>query len=105
MGNWFSIRQDTQRAPLRSLAAEHLKRCPLCGALNAIRNEECFVCRWHGAFDHDAGRIESSLSELVDRCPELASAMARPRCAERTSQRSLWGRLSGWFRRRLDLAA
>ncbi|MCA1946550.1 MAG: hypothetical protein LDL56_02865 [Armatimonadetes bacterium] len=105
MGNWFSIRQDTQRAPLRSLAAEHLKRCPLCGALNAVRNEECFVCRWHGAFDHDAERIEHSLSELVDRCPELASAMARPRVSAKAAKPSLWSRLGRWFRKRIDLSA
>ncbi|MCX7798956.1 MAG: hypothetical protein N2109_01275 [Fimbriimonadales bacterium] len=104
MGNWFSIRQSDPQAPVRTLAAEHLKRCPLCGALNAIPNGECFVCRWHGAFDHDAERIERSLNELVERCPELASAMSRARVST-VARPSLLQRLRRWLGRRIDLAA
>lgn len=102
MGNWFSIRQSNPHVPVRTLAAEHLKRCPLCGALNAVPNRECFVCRWHGAFDHDAERIGRSLNELVERCPELASAMSRPR-PNGDVKPSLWQRLKRWLGLRLDL--
>jgi hypothetical protein len=59
----------------RRLAAESLKRCPLCGAVNALANGECFVCRWSGAFDRDPDHVEQGLCELLDRCPELADAM------------------------------
>ncbi len=59
----------------RRLAAESLKRCPLCGAVNARANGECFVCRWSGGFDHDPDHVEEGLSELLTRCPELADAM------------------------------
>lgn len=64
--------------PHRRLPVENLKCCPLCGVLNAARNAECFVCRWHGEFDRDPVRIEECLLDLLDRCPELADAMAEP---------------------------
>lgn len=56
-------------------AAEALKLCPLCGAVNAMSNEECFVCSWHCAFDHDPEHVEEGLDELLFQCPELAEAM------------------------------
>lgn len=59
----------------RRLAAESLKCCPLCGAVNAMSNAECFVCRWHGEFDHDPYHVEEGLDELLLRCPELVDAM------------------------------
>lgn len=58
----------------RRLALENLKRCTLCGALNARQNAECFVCRWHGRFQQDPDVIEEGLNELLDRCPELIDA-------------------------------
>ena len=62
----------------RKLAAESLKRCPLCGAVNARSNGECFVCRWAGNFDHNPAHVEEGLSELLTRCPELADAILKP---------------------------
>jgi hypothetical protein len=59
----------------RRLAAESLKRCPLCGAVNARANGECFVCRWAGGFDHNPEHVEEGLTELLTRCPELADVM------------------------------
>ena len=51
---------------LREGAAEkHLKRCPLCGADNEVKNEECFVCRWQGSFDHDPVAIEMVRREVL----------------------------------------
>jgi hypothetical protein len=74
--------------------AETLKCCPLCGAVNASINTECFKCCWHGAFDTDPKLIEAGLSELLVMCPELAEAMdeaplLRP---------SLFRRIANYFR-------
>lgn len=55
----------------RRIAQAHLKLCPVCDSLNALSNDECFVCSWHGQFDHDAHRIEESLVRLLISCPEL----------------------------------
>lgn len=89
-------RMDAQRRR----AAEALKRCPLCNAINARSNEECFVCNWHGAFDHDPASIEAGLGELLDRCPELANAMIEPPQEELPPVRSsVWKVLCGAFRR------
>lgn len=65
------MRMDAQRR----LAADSLKCCPLCGAVNALSNEECFVCRWHGSFVHDPYRVEEGLGELLAQCPELVEAL------------------------------
>ena len=63
-------RTDNER---RQFALANLKRCPLCGAVNAHLNHECFACGWYGKFDHDPESVEEGLQMLMDRCPELAS--------------------------------
>jgi|SRR5579862_1464552 len=58
----------------RRLAAQNLKSCPLCGAINATSNPECFVCRWSGRFEKDPEVVQIGLDDLIDRCPELAES-------------------------------
>ena len=87
----FDIRGDGQ---LR-LVAETLKVCPLCGAVNALTNEECFICSWAGRFDHNPDHIEAGLEELLLSCPELAEAMIE----SPTTRPSLWHRIGEWMRR------
>jgi len=48
-----------------TFGAAELKLCELCGWLNLDSNEECFVCGWHGHFEHRA--------EFVRAAAELAS--------------------------------
>lgn len=74
MSNWI----DRHGLRESHLPTENLKCCPLCGVLNAVQNGECFVCGWRGQFDHDPELIEECLHELLDRCPELAAAIAEP---------------------------
>lgn len=60
----------------KRLASSHtLKRCVFCGAVNALSNEECFVCSWHGSFDTSPKEVEQGVHQLFDHCPELAMAM------------------------------
>lgn len=68
----MNYESESLRGPRRRLTIERLKRCPLCGALNAGDNEECFVCTWQGAFDRDEESVEEALDFLLLRCPELA---------------------------------
>jgi hypothetical protein len=105
MGNWFADRLMISRESPRSMASGHIKRCPLCGALNSLRNQECFVCRWHGSFDHDRGSIDAGLSDLLDRCPELADAMFEPTAPRRPFKRSVFHWLAALFRPRVDYRA
>jgi hypothetical protein len=70
----------------KRLAAQNLKSCPLCGAINAAGNKECFVCRWAGEFDEDPEVVQIGLDTLIDRCPELAEAF-------------LVEERNGWFRK------
>lgn len=86
----------------RRFAAENLKRCPLCGAVNARQNDECFLCAWSGQFEYDIEAVEEGLEELLERCPELAELLIEP--AKPIDRLvgffgNLWHRL---FRRRID---
>ena len=94
--HWTDQRLEAQMR----LAIDSLKCCPLCGAVNAAQNGECFVCRWHGRFDHDPERIEHGLVDLLDRCPELIDMMLEapiPRVSRWDRVRRFFGRL---FKRR-----
>lgn len=74
MRNWIEVTKSRERR----FPTSGLKCCPLCGVLNAVQNASCFVCSWHGAFDHDPELIEAALVELLSRCPELADALDEP---------------------------
>jgi hypothetical protein len=103
MTNWIGYLERT--APGKKLPLDNLKRCPLCGVLNAVQNGECFVCRWHGEFDRDPVRLHECLVELMERCPELADALSEVP----PPKPSAWTRLKHWFaglfRSRLDITA
>lgn len=102
MIEWNEARATRLEAK-RRLVADTLKRCPLCGAVNAMANHECFVCRWHGGFDHDPGRVEASLGELLTQCPELAEAMSETVVMPTSPWQRLRQFFSRTFRRRVDV--
>lgn len=60
---------------LQYVVLENLKRCPLCGAVNAMDNHECFACSWYGEFEHDSMAVENGLIEMLGQCPELMSSL------------------------------
>lgn len=84
----------------KQFAAANLKRCPLCGAVNAHQNHECFACGWHGQFDRDPETVEEGLNLLIDRCPELANATTFGK-----EKPSFWDKIRAFFRRGIDLRA
>lgn len=89
----------------RKLTVDSLKRCPLCGTVNAKLNGECFVCRWHGSFDHNPYSVEEGLMDVLEHCPELIDCILYiPRRRETLFERAReW--LRGRGRRPLDLEA
>ena len=89
----------------RRLASDNLKRCPLCGAVNAKQSAECFVCAWQGEFETHPQAIEEGLDLLIEQCPELSELLTRrPTFWERMGERiSAWTR--SLFRRRFDTYA
>ncbi len=82
----------------RQFASTNLKRCPLCGAVNAHQNHECFACGWYGAFDRDPDTVEEGLNLLIDRCPELANTTNFSR-----KPKGFWQRIQAFFRRPFEL--
>jgi hypothetical protein len=79
----------------RKIALSALMRCPLCNAINARTNAECFICGWHGKFQFGEGSIRDGVEELFELCPELADAMAH----NGRGHRRIWHELrSFWFR-------
>lgn len=89
----------------RKHAVNAFKVCPLCDGLNLKENEECYVCRWSGEFDHGPILVSSRLQAILDRCPELSVVMEsrQPRLHQRIFKgiKQLFTR----FRRRIDLLA
>jgi hypothetical protein len=69
--------------------AENLKRCPLCGAVNAATNRECFVCTWHGEFEREPAIIEQGINELIAYSPELDKAIEESDWVPRTQAERL----------------
>ncbi|MEZ0326929.1 MAG: hypothetical protein ACAH95_13600 [Fimbriimonas sp.] len=84
----------------RKLAALSLKRCPLCGAVNAVANDECFVCRWHGEFQCDPNSVDEGLGLLLENCPELMDAMM----AEPAKPPTIFERVKAFFIRKRPTA-
>jgi len=95
MNNWTEG-QDIKLETKRLAFSQTLKRCTLCGAVNAVINEECFVCRWHGSFDTSPKEVELGVNQLLDRCPELAMAMI-DNAAYRKTKRTWLQRLAAKF--------
>lgn len=78
MENWnsnFEFKNEGQNNANSVWIAENLKCCPLCGAVNAMSNGECFVCGWYGAFEHEPSAIEHGVNELIARSQELDQAI------------------------------
>ncbi len=97
--------QELDSTTLRS-ATQHLKACPLCNALNASANRECFVCRWSGHFDHSEETIEAGLFALFSTCPDLWDLVSAslPEARPPMRKASLLERWAArFFRKRLDL--
>jgi len=61
----------------KKLPVEKLKQCPLCGSLNARKNENCFVCGWHGQFDTDQEMLSLALQEMVEQCPGIVEILGQ----------------------------
>jgi hypothetical protein len=52
---------------LIELTTSELKLCELCGWLNLDSNSECFVCGWHGKFNHDSEAIKAAVELAIRR--------------------------------------
>jgi hypothetical protein len=93
---------EVRGSHLGRMAVNSLKSCPLCRAINAIGNHECFSCTWSGAFDHDPELLRTGVLDLIDRCPELKLALKV--VSPPSKKRSLRSRLLSFFRSRpLDI--
>jgi hypothetical protein len=89
----------------RKLAVDNLKRCPVCGTVNSKLNVECFVCRWHGGFDHDANSVEEGFIDLLEDCPELIDCILYTPRPQPKGFLKIWGWVRSRLGRRVDFEA
>lgn len=97
MENGTSRPQVWRSETRRRIAQTNLKRCPLCNALNAQANTDCFICGWHGGFDHDPFRIEESLIRLIYQSPDMEILDRAPKPLP-----GMFDRLMAHFRKHID---
>jgi hypothetical protein len=90
---------ETRGAHIGKLAVHSLKSCPLCNAINALGNSECFSCAWAGNFEHDPEVLRWGVLDLIDRCPELKLALSVPLVSPKRRSFRAW--LRSLFRRPL----
>ncbi|MBX7133387.1 MAG: hypothetical protein K1X67_12000 [Fimbriimonadaceae bacterium] len=95
MANIWTHEKPGLSGAFRRLRIRNLKSCPVCTALNSKQNHQCFVCGWSGRFDDDPESIERGLSDLIDRCPEIAEILIEGH----SRPPSLFNRVRVWFRR------
>ena len=50
-----------------SIQESELKICDLCGSLNLGSNVDCFVCGWHGHFEHNHDVVRAAVEMAVRR--------------------------------------
>jgi hypothetical protein len=100
--------QEGKRNGEMAVLAEHLKVCPLCGAVNQMVSKKCFVCSWHGEFETNNSTVEKSLDELILKCPQLLQALLPAHVGKKNT--SLAAKVKNWFSsrfarpKRIDLA-
>lgn len=77
-----------------------LKICELCGWLNLDTNPECFVCGWHGRFEHNPELIRAAVELTVRRYGRLElQHLTDPRTYRHPAPLTLYSRLYAWFGR------
>jgi hypothetical protein len=84
-------------------ASSAFKVCPLCDALNLKENDECYVCRWWGDFDHGPALVASRLQDVINRCPDLIKVIEVEKTVRPSGLTLVWNWLRARFRRRFDI--
>jgi len=75
-----------------------LKICELCGWLNLDSNDECFVCGWHGRFEHNPEVIRAAMELAVRRYGRLElQHLTDPRTYRRPAPPTLRSRCRAWL--------
>ena len=86
-----------------------VKICSLCGALNHMKNSDCFTCGWGGIFEKDQAMIHLAWQRLYDQfeCVEASHVGMRRGApigdfgavAERRTLPAWGARVGAWWRR------
>lgn len=72
---------------------QDFKVCDLCGALNRVRNHECFICGWSGAFHNDPETVREAMRQFEQRYGGMTQTLISEELLP--DERSLAGGLSG----------
>ncbi|BDI32402.1 hypothetical protein CCAX7_44530 [Capsulimonas corticalis] len=95
--------------PARQLTEKDVKICSLCGALNHMKNSDCFTCGWQGVFERDPAMIHLAWQRLYDQFERVEPrhiGMHRPApmgdfgvVSPRRPMPAFAARISNWWRR------
>lgn len=69
------MHREERGAGKLGFSEENFKVCRLCGALNRIENNECFVCGWYGAFHTDAETVKKVIEEFESKYGRLNESL------------------------------
>ncbi|MCS6774957.1 MAG: hypothetical protein RMJ43_08635 [Chloroherpetonaceae bacterium] len=94
--------RETERQGQKSeiaVSVSELKICDLCGWLNLVSNKECFVCGWHGHFEHDPDVVRAAVELAVRRHGRLELQHLTDLRTYRSTPPTMRMRLLGFWRR------
>ncbi|MCL5102539.1 MAG: hypothetical protein M1133_00295 [Armatimonadetes bacterium] len=81
------------------------KVCDLCGALNPVHNDECFVCGWRGWFQFDIETIRDAMHSIEMEYGEINALLFENEVVPSTPPKpSLWAELRGALKKLLGRA-
>ncbi|MHB9037353.1 MAG: hypothetical protein ACYC64_11860 [Armatimonadota bacterium] len=95
---WYERGSDS----LGGYTERDFKVCDLCGALNPVKNHECFVCGWTGRFHTDSESIRDAMHALEKQYGSLDQSLFEEEILPSTAPRpgflhDFWGNLKRLF--------
>ena len=82
-----------------SIQENDLKICDLCGSLNLGTNSECFVCGWHGRFEHSHDVVRAAIEIAVRKHGRLEIQYLTDIQTYRETAPNLQARFCAWIDR------
>jgi hypothetical protein len=74
-GKVRTMRHEERKSEWTGFSIKDFKVCDLCGALNRVTNNQCYVCGWNGKFHKEEEIVTDAMREAVERYGSLSEAV------------------------------